>query len=80
MSKTLFIFHNNAKYELAEMNCLRGFTFLLFLVIMHVLPNYVKKSDHYFVRIISFYLKKYLFQQCQILILLKTHGHSTSAL
>ena len=47
MSKTLYIFYNNEKYELTEMNCLRGFTFLMFLVIVHVLPNYVKKSDHY---------------------------------
>ena len=27
MSKTLYIFYNNAKYELTEMNCLRGFTY-----------------------------------------------------
>ena len=43
MSKTLFIFYNNAKYELTEMNSLWGFTFLLFLVVVHVLVNYVKK-------------------------------------
>ena len=53
MSKTLYIFYNNAEYELIEMNCLREFAFLLFLAV-HVLPNYVKKSDHYFVRILLF--------------------------
>ena len=60
MSTTLFIFYNNAKYELTEMNCLRGFAFLLFSVIVHVLPNYVKKSDHYCLNYFFFYLKKNL--------------------
>ena len=32
MSKTFSIFYNNAKYELIEMNCLRGITFLIFLL------------------------------------------------
>ena len=73
---SLYIFYNNAKYELFTR--IHVFIFLLFLVIVHVLPNYVKRSDHYFVRIIFFYPKKYLFQQWQILILLI--GHNTSAL
>ena len=33
MSITLFIFYNNAKYELTEMNCLRGFTFIIFFIV-----------------------------------------------